>query len=251
MTNNYYKNDGSYWVSLTDMMSGLMLIFMFLFIAFLEPIPENESPNTIITNYQDMKNELYQELYREFRYDLPKWHAEIDKKTLIIRFHEPEILFERGKDLIKPLFKEILDDFFPRYVKILSRRQFKPSISEIRIEGHTSSEWNFFSSNHDAYVNNMNLSQRRTSKVLNYLLEMNNIRSYRWVRNNIVAVGYSSSKTRLINGFENKAASRRVEFRVITNAEEKLYEIIQKYESENNLITSNELESINSLAFRR
>ena len=254
MKNNNLKDVGSHWISTADMMSGLMLIFMYLFIAFIAAMPK-ESSASIIDDYQDMKDELYMELYREFRYDLPKWQAEIDKKTLIISFHEPEILFEKGKDVIKPLFSEILDDFFPRYIKILARTQFRPSIHEIRIEGHTSTEWNFNSTDHEAYINNMNLSQKRTSKVLNYLLEMKKIKYYKWMRTNIVAVGYSSSKARVINGYENKWASRRVEFRVITNAEEKLYELIHKsrdgYNVEGNLLTSNELDEIKKLNFRR
>ena len=48
MNNNYIKNNGSYWVSLTDMMSGLMLIFMFLFIAFLATIPKDNASSAII-----------------------------------------------------------------------------------------------------------------------------------------------------------------------------------------------------------
>ena len=75
------------------------------------------------------------------------------------------------------------------------------------------------------------------------------------MRTNIVAVGYSSSKARVINGRENKWESRRVEFRVITNAEEKLYELIHKSREvdnvEENLLTSNEIDEIKNLNLRR
>ena len=75
------------------------------------------------------------------------------------------------------------------------------------------------------------------------------------MRSNIVAVGYSSSKARLVNGYENKWASRRVEFRVITNAEEKLYELIHKSHDDviddNNLLTSNEFDRIEKMEFRK
>ena len=67
-------------------------------------------------------------------------------------------LIKKGKDVIKPLFSEILDDFFPRYIKILAKREFRPSIHEIRIEGHTSTEWNYNSTDHEAYINNMNFN---------------------------------------------------------------------------------------------
>ena len=102
--------------------------------------------------------------------------------------NEPEILFERGKDHLKPLFQNILDNFYPRYIRILSQYKFRINISEIRIEGHTSSEWNFNSTDHEAYINNMALSQRRTAGVLNYVLHLNNIPSYSWARNTVISV---------------------------------------------------------------
>ena len=85
---------------------------------------------------------------------------------------------------------------------------------------------------------------------------MNNIRHYRWMRQNIVSLGYSSSKIRIMQGRENKEESRRVEFRVVTNAEEKLYELIKrsKYamqDKEVELLTSNESSHIEKLDFRR
>ena len=222
-------------------MSGMMLIFLFLLIAIISESPENQSYE-IADNYEFMKDDLYRELYREFRYDLPKWNAHIDKKTLIISFNEPEILFERGKDQLKPLFRNILDNFYPRYIKILSQKRFRINISEIRIEGHTSSEWNYRSTNHEAYINNMALSQRRTARVLNYLLNLNNIPSYSWARERVISVGYSSSKIKLVAKKEDKDASRRVEFRVVTNAEEKLYELIEALKKGNNQYANNNID---------
>ena len=233
-------------------MSGLMLVFLFLLIAIISEVPEDQSYK-IADNYEFMKDDLYKELYREFRYDLPKWHAEIDRKTLIISFNEPEILFQRGKDELKLHFKEILDNFYPRYIRILSKRQFKSNISEIRVEGHTSSEWNFQSTDYEAYINNMTLSQKRTARVLNYLLNLNNIPNYRWARDRVISVGYSSSKIKLLANREDQDASRRVEFMVVTNAEEKLYELIEALKRSQNQYVNNDDEgyTFKTIALRR
>jgi len=234
-------------------MSGLMLIFLYLLIAIISESPEHQTYE-IADNYEFMKDELYQELYREFRYDLPKWHAHIDKQTLIISFNEPEILFERGQDQLKPLFNKILDDFYPRYIKILSGYKFRNDITEIRVEGHTSSEWNYNSTDYEAYINNMTLSQKRTAKVLNYLLNLKNIPHYSWARDKVISVGYSSSKIKMMANRENKGASRRVEFRVVTNAEEKLYELIDALKKNQGQYAANKIEpnyNINSIALRR
>ena len=55
---------------------------------------------------------------------------------------------------------------FPRYLNVLT--QFRDSIDEVRIEGHTSSLWNHRSTPEEAYFNNMALSQGRTRAVLEY-----------------------------------------------------------------------------------
>ena len=240
-------------MSYSDIMSGLMLLFLFLLIAVISEAPENHSYE-IADNYEFMKDDLYKELYQEFKYDLPKWNAHIDKKTLIISFNEPEILFEKGKDNLKPLFQNILDNFYPRYIRILSQHKFRINISEIRIEGHTSSEWNFNSTDHEAYINNMALSQRRTAGVLSYILHLDNIPNYSWARNTVISVGYSSSKLKLIARNEDKDASRRVEFRVVTNAEDKLYELIEALSNKNNQYAKNDVEDeyiIKTIALRR
>ena len=73
----------------------------------------------------------------------------------------------------------------------------------------------------------MALSQERASNVLHHVLETNLNGEYPWVRKRLQAVGYSSSKIKVFDdGKENKQLSRRVEFRVVTNTQEKLYELV-------------------------
>ena len=222
------KEENNYWISYADMMSGLMLMFLLITILTLSNIPSNINYTDIANQYESIQDDLYLELYDEFKYDLEEWHAQLDRKTLTISFHEPDILFEKGKDYIKPLFKNILNDFYPRYVRILTQNKFQDNILEVRIEGHTSSEWNQKSTIKQAYIANMGLSQNRTSQVLKYVLSMRRIKNYNWIRDKIVSVGYSSSQIKIIDGYEDKLGSRRVEFRVITDAESRLYDLIDQ-----------------------
>lgn len=106
--------------------------------------------------------------------------------------------------------------------------QYKPIIQEIKIEGHTSSRWNHDSSDYEAYFNNMRLSQSRTRAVLGYVMKLDDVRAqhYGWVKNNVAAVGYSSSKAVVKDGVEDEKRSRRVSFRIITNAEEQILKIL-------------------------
>lgn len=213
-------SDDSQWLPVSDLMSGLMILFLFIAVSFALNVRK------IAENYQDNQNKIYQALKNEFNPKLNEWKAKIDKDSLTFIFTDPEVLFETGKSDLKPRFKEILDQFFPRYMEVISK--YKDSIREVRIEGHTSSKWNIDSSEDEAYFKNMNLSQERTRSVLEYTYNLYDILPYReWIKRHISAVGLSSSQ--LIKdqwGNEDENASKRVTFKIITNAEEQLQKIL-------------------------
>jgi outer membrane protein OmpA-like peptidoglycan-associated protein len=141
----------------------------------------------------------------------------------------PDLLFENRKSEPPQKFAAILDDFFPRYLKILSSDAYRNSIEEIRIEGHTSSGWNSLVTADKAYLLNMELSQSRTRAVLEHVFaEPRPADLQRWLVALLTANGLSSSKLRTNpDGTENQEASRRVEFRVRTNAEARIEDVLK------------------------
>jgi len=224
-----HTEDGEHWLSISDMMSGLMVIFLFIAITYMiEANKEKEKIVAVAVSYEKNKNMIYWRLMVEFEKDLAKWNAEIDKENLAVRFKEPDVLFDIGKAEIKPQFKTILSAFFPRYIVIL--KDYTQEIEEIRIEGHTSSDWagDYFSPD-ESYFKNMALSQERTRATLEYCLSLPQINEKRqWIKSILTANGLSSSK--LIykaDKTEDAARSRRVEFRIRTNAEQKMVKILQ------------------------
>ena len=223
------NSNNDFWVSTSDLMAGLMIIFLFIAIAYMTEMKSIIDKVIYVTEgYQDTEESLYNELMKEFKDDLENWNAEIDSKTLSFIFKEPDVLFEKGEYAIKPLFQKILDDFFPRYADILKNDKFKNDVLAVRIEGHTSSEWTKISTKKQAYLNNMNLSQLRASNVLEHTLNTNLNGSYDWIRDRLQAVGYSSSKLKYnLKGNEDKHQSRRVEFKVVTNSQEKLHKLLR------------------------
>jgi outer membrane protein OmpA-like peptidoglycan-associated protein len=225
------KETEEHWISISDMMSALMIIFMFIAISYMLTVQnEKEKIKQIAVTYNELQSELYDDLYNEFKNDLPEWKAVIDKSTLSIRFQEPDILFGVGSSNINYKFKQILNDFFPRYINILTNDKYKDEIAEIRIEGHTSSEWYSRVSKEDAYYNNMKLSQDRTRSVLEYVLRKDKVNGeFQWLKSKVTANGLSSSKLIYSDGGnENKELSRRVEFRVRTNAERRIVNILEE-----------------------
>lgn len=218
----------SHWVSVSDLMSGLMMVFLFISIALMRhALIERDKIKSVAVAYQNNQVAIYDALVNEFEKDLKRWNAEIDRDTLAFEFKSPDILFGLGSAHLKPEFRALLTDFFPRYFAILKR--FKDSINEVRIEGHTSSLWSSGVSNEEAYYRNMELSQARTRSVLLYIQGMKEVEADRdWVRSNVAAVGLSSSRPVLkAGGEEDMERSRRVTFRVITNAETQIRRIIQ------------------------
>ena len=126
------KTNNGYWISIADLMSGLMVIFVFIAIAYMHEIKDVNNGIIYITEgFKDDERSLYNELHKEFKNDLEDWNAYIDAKTLSIIFKEPDVLFEKGEYAIKARFQFILNDFFPRYVEILNSDQFRSNILSI------------------------------------------------------------------------------------------------------------------------
>ena len=298
-------NSSQHWLTISDLMSGLMIIFIFIAISFMrstylekekvkkieiqyeelilkdksldkairelneikekndvlqlekdkltEKLAQLDNFNAVLDEKEKISQELTQirgiaeayqnnqlAIYEALKKAFPddelsedKLNAEIDKETLTFIFKSSDSLFDNASANLK--------EKYPKYIQAIL--PYKDSISEIRIEGHTSSEWNVFPKeikNKDmdikdlyGYFGNMNLSQDRTNSVLNYVL--NDLRTeipneYRkWLRDHTAAVGLSSSKPILDeNGNEDKNKSRRVTFRIITNADSKIQQILQQ-----------------------
>ena len=240
-------DENPFSLSLGDLMAGLLLIFVLLLSFLMLNLTE------VVATYKTLREDLYLDLKTEFEKDLEKWQAILDREKLSVRFRKPEVLFKKGSADVLPVFKEILDDFFPRYIELLTetkdangKAKYINHIAEIRIEGHTSSEWSAEASQEEAYILNMELSQDRTRRVLHYVIQIPEISEKKgWLKQYLTANGLSSSKLitliTLSSGNESQGESRhratttwgtiktqaakeipeesrRVEFRVWTNA---------------------------------
>lgn len=178
---------------------------------------------------RETEQEINKSLNAAFGDKLKAWGADLEPGTLTLRFQKEGVLFEKGSDIPKRDFKLILNELFPQYLKILSK--YRDDLEEVRIEGHTSSEWADPPDKMGDYFQNMRLSQARTRAVLEYGLTQTALANDKelqdWARKLITANGLSSSRPRENNGVEDQDASRRVEFRVLTRAKEQLLKIVE------------------------
>lgn len=154
-----------------------------------------EQTTTLVVNeFEETKSDMLQALQKEFSRDLKQWNAEL-LGDMTIRFNDPTVLFATGSAELRPKFKQILRDFFPRYVTMLTSDKYRDAIKEIRIEGHTSRSWTNSTDTKTAYFLNMELSQARTRSALEFLLRLPAVeRQQDWLVGHVTANGLSSSK---------------------------------------------------------
>ena len=84
--NTTEKDDVEHWVSSSDLMSGLMMVFLFVSIALMRHAYEQRNQmRNIAVAYENTQYAIYYSLMDEFRDDLPKWSAKINRETLSVR----------------------------------------------------------------------------------------------------------------------------------------------------------------------
>ncbi len=225
----FEQENEEHWLSVSDLMAGLMMVFLLIAVVFMiNAEQERRTVTDVALLYERLRLELYQDLLAEFEEDLEDWGAELDD-DLTFRFNREDLLFDRGETSLQPQFADILADFFPRYMNIIHQPRYRDDISEVRIEGHTSSAWGGVSED-EAYILNMELSQARTRAAAAFLLDLDAIDDVKpWVKTHLTANGLSSSRLVMTeDGEEDEARSRRVEFRVQTDADQRIEDILER-----------------------
>ena len=224
------------WMSVSDLMTGLMIIFLFVAIAYMIQVKENQN---VLTDYVETKNHLHDKLVSEFEGDTAKWQMAIGK-DLSMKFNNPQVLFAVGSYQLTPQFCEILDEFIPRYLDILLNDSLSSKIQEIRIEGHTDNipAPQF---GKDPFMANIILSQLRSYSVLDYIRNMQSYQAYSedkkqksefWFTANGLSYGKSIDANGNYTAISGQpidcGKSRRVEFRLVTEGEEVLENFVKQ-----------------------
>lgn len=199
ITGKSHDEGTSHWISISDMMTGLMVIFMFIAIAFMvDVIEDNKQQDIILEELKESKKQqdilveelqkikkeqdiifdefkavqenLYQELLGQFKSDFQNWNMTLDR-DLSIRFTNVDVLFGQGDYHITPRFAAILDEFLPRYFEVLRKRKYRDNIMEIRIEGHSNDD-QMVKPGYDThpYIGNVQLSQERARSVMKHFM---------------------------------------------------------------------------------
>lgn len=230
----------SFWIPYADLMTVLMVIFLFISIAYMGLIENKQKEkDDIFKEYKQTKKTLYKELDSAFKTDFKVWNVSIDSNDLSIKFNNPQVLFAQGSDMVNLQFKQILTTFFPKYLSIVLKEKYKDKISEIRIEGHTDTIAT--GETNDAYIDNIILSQKRSMQVLKFLRQLNTfiyldetkkLQLQYWLTANGLSYGRTlddqNNLTYVSKKKINENYSRRVEFKIVTTSEKVVDEILEQ-----------------------
>ena len=227
------------WMSVSDLMTGLMVIFLFVSVAYMaranKMIKEQEF---MFKQYVDTKNKLYEELNTTFQSQISSGNFNVNN-DLSLRFSRAETLFENSRWTVSDGFRQTLRDVMPQYLNILLHDSLRPHIEEIRIEGHTDTS-PFGVNDSDPYQSNMWLSQQRAREVLKAIREIAAEhfcdRDIKQIDNWLTAVGYSYTRAldhdgNLVMNSGKKIdmeKSKRVEIRIITDDYKVIKNILQQ-----------------------
>lgn len=230
------SNQTSNWISLSDMMTGLMLIFLLIAVLVTMQITqEQKQRQQSVAEYQEIKDDIYTDLNEAFASKEDEWGISITR-DLVIKFENPDLLFGTDEADLKEEYKVILDEFVPLYIGIVNKEEYKDRIKEVRIEGHTAD----VSDAYPTYMSTISLSQNRSNSVLEYVLESNFFRSLDnadqnklrfWFSANGLGNGRTLDQNNQFTYRTNAPISpnsRRVEFRILTDSETLIDEIFKQ-----------------------
>ena len=231
------------WLSVSDLMTGLMVIFLFVAIAYIKRSQDNmKQKQSPLQEYVDNKKNLHDKLVDEFEVESKNGQITI-RGDLSMRFENAETLFPSGGTTLTPQFKEILAEILPRYLNILLNDSMRNKIREIRIEGHTD-DAPIPTYDPDPYIANLMLSQRRALNVMRFLRTLPEFQKYTEEEQHLLEYWFTAngfSYGRALDEDNNfvlvtgkpivKDRSRRVEFRIVTSGEEVLENFIEKNEA--------------------
>ncbi|MCB0476089.1 MAG: OmpA family protein, partial [Flavobacteriaceae bacterium] len=149
----------SNWISIADMMTALMIIFMFIAVNYIVQIVE----------YKFIEEDIYNSLQAEFEKEIENENIELGPDGTIRFKTGSSNLFENNQYRLTSEFENVLQDFIPRYWGIINSDKYLDYIKEIRIEGHSDTQPP--NNGEDSYLYNLKLSSRRANAVLAFLRE--------------------------------------------------------------------------------
>lgn len=198
-----------FWVTMTDLLLGLAVVFMTLFVLAMTGFSQNKLEQQQAQG--DVAKELSSKLQKA---DI---EAVVDKVTGQVKISDLE-LFEVNSYELSPKGKIYLNKFIPVYINtIYSNSKINDKILNIIVQGHTDSQsFAGLNTKDEQFIRNMQLSTMRANSVAEYMFKTGYNKKYSpKLRKMLVVEGKSFTEPVLVDGKEDYAKSRRVELKLV------------------------------------
>lgn len=210
---NYRKQDieeeNIFWVTMTDLLLGLAMVFMTLFILAMTGFTQQK------LQQQQTQSDVAKELIKNLQ--AQNIDAQVDKMTGQVKISDLE-LFDLNSWELSPKGRDYLNKFIPVYVNtIFSNKKLSDKIVNVVVEGHTDSQtFAGISSKEEQFAKNMDLSLKRANAVEDYIFLTGYNRNFTDnLTKTLTVTGKSYSEPVLVDGKEDFNKSRRVELKLI------------------------------------
>ena len=198
-----------FWITMTDLLLGLAVIFIVLFVLAMTGFTQAKLQE------QQLKSEVAKDLAQEL--NAKNINAQIDLSTGAVKLSDLQ-LFELGSYQLSEDGKAFLNKFIPIYLNaVYSNPKIADKVVNIVIQGHTDSQsFAGVSSKDLQFVKNMELSTQRANEVAKYIFYTPYNKAYSAKLHKMLIVeGKSFSQPVMVNGKEDFNKSRRVELQLV------------------------------------
>ncbi len=198
-----------FWITMTDLLLGLAVIFIVLFVLAMTGFTQAKLQE------QQLKSEVAKDLAQEL--NAKNINAQIDLSTGAVKLSDLQ-LFELGSYQLSEDGKAFLNKFIPIYLNaVYSNPKIADKVVNIVIQGHTDSQsFAGVSSKDLQFVKNMELSTQRANEVAKYIFYTPYNKAYSAKLHKMLIVeGKSFSQPVMVNGKEDYNKSRRVELQLV------------------------------------
>lgn len=199
------EDENVFWVTMTDLLLGLAIIFMTLFILAMTGFTRSK------LEQQSIKSDVAKELKTSMQ--SKNIDLKVNSLTGAVEISDLE-LFKLNSWELSENGRKYLDKFIPVYVDtIFSNPKLKDKIASVVIQGHTDSQaYKSVSSKEEQFTKNMELSLKRANAVSEYIFNTAYNKKYTDnLTKTLMVEGKSYTEPVLVNGKEDYAKSRRVE----------------------------------------
>lgn len=203
-----YKEENIFWITMSDLLLGLMIIFLTLFIMSMVGFSQSKFAE------KSAQISLAETMADKFSKNNVK--VNVDKISGMVKISDLE-LFDTGSYKLSPRGKKYLDKFFPIYIDtIFSNPAISEKVENIVIEGHTDSQmFKGLKSQDEQYTKNLELSALRANAIASYVFKTNYNKKYSdRLRKVLIVEGKSNTTPVTIDGKEDLDKSRRVELKI-------------------------------------